>query len=100
MEFIISTRVLSDGLKKIDFELESVKYAKIINSYLYLDTFERENIKIGFIEQTSFNKSESGTTVSQDCRRWDWIANLVNRIPEQPIQLKLEPQNTQVIFNY
>lgn len=93
MKILISSKVLSDNLDKINFEDEYVIQVRGEGSKFIINT-NSQTIEI-CCEILRFSPR-----VKQNNRRWDWVANLVDKVDEQPIVLDIYENVINVVFQY
>ena len=93
MKIIVSSKQLAVKLNEFDFENDSIQAVRAENSNLYLDS-QKKTVEI-WCEIYEFR-----ARIIQENVRWDWIRNLVNKVDEQPVVLKISMNLVNVIFHY
>ncbi len=94
MKVIVSSETLALTLKKMDLDNNPVN--KIASTDGGLIAFIHNDSSV---VRLHCEVSDSGACEQNDAR-WDWVRDLVNSVPEQPIVLDIQEQRVKVIFEY
>jgi len=95
MQILVSSKSLFNCLNKISFYDGDFVTGINVNNGNELIIYTRQTSVSLIVEVI-------GDTLlyPQEGKRWDWVRDLVSRVPEQPIILNLTPLNVNVIFQY
>ena len=103
MRILMSSKSLSDSLKKIDFDDESVLEVKLEDKNTLKIYTEFQEISIqceGLHTQRNYLPDGMCETAVQRMRRWDFLRQLVSAIEDQPIHIDISHDFLSVEFIY
>lgn len=96
MRIIVSSKELSSSLSQIDFKGgEFVKSVKVTREHLIVYT--ETNV---YVIGCEVARLYSQYWTMQGDARWDWLADVVKVIAEQPIVLEITPDKVQLTLTF
>lgn len=101
MKFLVSTKNVAAQLNGLDLENNSISRLLIDKDKItfFIGT---NNVAQIWIEPVVQDRELFNTPVlvEQDSRRWDWVKQLMNRVPDQPVVMEITERIINVIFQY
>lgn len=101
MKFLVSSKVMGSTLNGIDLETNCISRVLIDKDKVtfFIGT---DNVAEIWIEPVVGDRKlfEQPVLIEQDNRRWDWVKQLMNRVPDQPIVMEISERIVNIIFQY